>query len=91
MKNNPKISCLELFAGAGGLAKGIQLSGIQHNALIEWNKNACQTLTYNYSENLVYHTDIRSVQFDQFDNVDLVAGGPPCQPFSMEGENTKEI
>ncbi len=91
MKNNPKISCLELFAGAGGLAKGIELSGIQHNALIEWNKNACQTLTYNYSENLVYHTDIRSVQFDQFDNVDLVAGGPPCQPFSMGGKHQGNI
>ncbi len=91
MKNNPKISCLELFAGAGGLAKGIELSGIQHNALIEWNKNACQTLTYNYSENLVYHTDIRSFQFDQFDDVDLVAGGPPCQPFSLGGKHQGNI
>ncbi|MCT7960515.1 DNA cytosine methyltransferase [Laspinema sp. D1] len=91
MKNNPKISCLELFAGAGGLAKGIELSGIQHRALIEWNKDACKTLTYNYSENLVYHTDIRSFQFDQFDNVDMVAGGPPCQPFSMGGKHQGNI
>ncbi|MCT7968081.1 DNA cytosine methyltransferase [Laspinema sp. D1] len=91
MKNNPKISCLELFAGAGGLAKGIELSGIQHKALIEWNKDACKTLTYNYSKNLVYHTDIRSLQFDQFDNVDMVAGGPPCQPFSMGGKHQGNI
>ncbi|MCT7986535.1 DNA cytosine methyltransferase [Laspinema sp. A4] len=91
MKNNPKISCLELFAGAGGLAKGIELSGIQHIALIEWNKDACKTLSYNYSENLVYNTDIRLFHFNQFDNIDMVAGGPPCQPFSMGGKHQGNI
>jgi DNA (cytosine-5)-methyltransferase 1 len=87
MKKIPEISCLELFAGAGGLAKGIELSGIQHKALIEWNKDACQTLIDNYSNKLVHNVDIRSFQFDQFGHIDMVSGGPPCQPFSMGGKH----
>ena len=87
MKKIPKISCLELFAGAGGLAKGLELSGIQHKALIEWNKDACQTLINNYSDKLVHNVDVRSFQFDQFGHIDMVSGGPPCQPFSMGGKH----
>ncbi|MEL7359430.1 MAG: DNA cytosine methyltransferase [Cyanobacteria bacterium J06560_6] len=81
------ISCLELFAGAGGLAKGLGLSGVQHNAFIEWNKSACQTLEYNYKRELIYNTDIREFDFDRFGYVDVVSGGPPCQPFSMGGKH----
>lgn len=87
MKKIPEISCLELFAGAGGLAKGLELSGIKHKALIEWNKDACQTLINNYSNKLVHNVDIRSFQFDQFGHIDMVSGGPPCQPFSMGGKH----
>jgi DNA (cytosine-5)-methyltransferase 1 len=87
MKRVPEISCLELFAGAGGLAKGIELAGIQHKALIEWNKNACQTLADNYSSRLVHNIDVRAFQLDQVGHVDMVAGGPPCQPFSMGGKH----
>ncbi len=87
MKKIPEISCLELFAGAGGLAKGLELSGIKHKALIEWNKDACQTLINNYSNKLVHNIDIRSFQFDQFGHIDMVSGGPPCQPFSMGGKH----
>jgi DNA (cytosine-5)-methyltransferase 1 len=87
MKKISEISCLELFAGAGGLAKGLELSGIQHKALIEWNKDAYQTLINNYSDKLVHNVDIRSFQFDQFGHIDMVSGGPPCQPFSMGGKH----
>ncbi|NEO44935.1 MAG: DNA cytosine methyltransferase [Moorea sp. SIO4A3] len=82
-----KISCLELFAGAGGLATGIRLSGVQHKAFIDWNKNACQTLSHNYSHKLVHNIDIREFDFNQFGYVDMIAGGPPCQPFSMGGNH----
>jgi DNA (cytosine-5)-methyltransferase 1 len=87
MKKIPEISCLELFAGAGGLAKGLELSGVKHKALIEWNKDACQTLINNYSNKLVHNVDIRSFQFEQFGHIDIVSGGPPCQPFSMGGKH----
>lgn len=82
-----EISCLELFTGAGGLAKGVSLSGIRHKAFVEWNKDACQTLEYNYGKNLVKNVDVRRFKFDQFGNVDLISGGPPCQPFSTGGKH----
>lgn len=82
-----KLSCLELFTGAGGLAKGLDMAGIQHKAFIEWNKDACKTLANNYVNHLVHNVDIRTFQFEQFGCVDLVVGGPPCQPFSMGGKH----
>ena len=82
-----EISCLELFAGAGGLAKGVSLSGVRHRAFVEWNKDACQTLEYNYGKNLVKNLDVRRFEFDQFGHVDLICGWPPCQPFSMGGKH----
>lgn len=86
-----KMSCLELFTGAGGLAKGIELSGTQHKAFVEWNKNACKTLSYNYDDSIVHNTDIRLFDFSQFGYVDVVSGGPPCQPFSLGGKHKGNI
>ena len=83
----PKLSCLELFTGAGGLAKGLEKAGVQHTAFVEWNKDACITLANNYSAQLVHNVDIRTFEFSQFGHVDIVSGGPPCQPFSMGGKH----
>ena len=83
---NEIISSVEIFSGAGGLAKGIELAGATHEALVEWNSDACKTLRLNYSQELVYETDIRSFDFSNFDNIDVLAGGPPCQPFSLGGK-----
>ncbi|MBT9314566.1 DNA cytosine methyltransferase [Leptothoe spongobia] len=83
----PKLSCLELFTGAGGLAKGLEMAGVQHKAFVEWNKDACLTLANNYSAQLVHNVDIRTFKFSQFGHVDIVSGGPPCQPFSMGGKH----
>ncbi|MBE9062728.1 DNA cytosine methyltransferase [cf. Phormidesmis sp. LEGE 11477] len=82
-----EISCVELFSGAGGLAKGIELSGTRHKAFVEWNKDACKTLSYNYKKQIVYNTDVRLIDFKQFGPVDIVSGGPPCQPFSLGGKH----
>ncbi|NJN74095.1 MAG: DNA (cytosine-5-)-methyltransferase, partial [Limnothrix sp. RL_2_0] len=81
------LSCLELFTGAGGLAKGLDMAGIQHKAFVEWNKDACKTLANNYVNHLVHNVDIRTFKFEQFKFVDMVVGGPPCQPFSMGGKH----
>ena len=80
------INSLELFSGAGGLAKGIELAGAHHKAFVEWNADACRTLRMNYPPEIVHETDIRRFDFSKFSNIDVIAGGPPCQPFSFGGK-----
>lgn len=76
---------LELFAGCGGLAKGLELAGFSHAGLMELNHQACESLRLNFDPARVYEKDIKKVDFHPFDFVDVVSGGPPCQPFSLGG------
>lgn len=78
---------LELFSGAGGLAKGLELSGFDHAAFVENNSHACRSLAANFNETKVFHGDIRDFDFDALSGIGLVAGGPPCQPFSLGGKH----
>lgn len=80
------INSLEIFSGAGGLAKGIELAGACHRAFVEWNTDVCKTLRKNYSPDIVFETDIRNFHFSQYNGIDVIAGGPPCQPFSIGGK-----
>ncbi len=77
--------CLELFSGCGGLAKGLELAGFEHCAFVEFNKWACKSLRENFNPTLVHETDVRNFDFTSVGKVDVVAGGPPCQPFSLGG------
>jgi len=81
------ITSLELFSGAGGLALGMAKNGVIHEALVEWNKDAANTLIHNFDENIVYNIDVKDFDFSKFGHVDIVAGGPPCQPFSLGGKH----
>lgn len=87
---------IELFAGAGGLALAGSRSGFSHLSVIEWDKFACDTIRENQRRGVdhvanwpLVETDVRKVDFNQWrlDYVDLVSGGPPCQPFSMGGKH----
>ncbi len=80
------LNSIELFSGAGGLAKGIEIAGATHTAFVEWNSDACKTLRYNYNPEIVHETDVRHFDFKRFSGIDLIAGGPPCQPFSIGGK-----
>jgi len=82
-----KLTSLELFSGAGGLATGLLECGVEHSGLIEWNKHACATLRLNHGEKRVFNADVSEIDFKQFGKVDIVAGGPPCQPFSLGGKH----
>lgn len=84
---------LELFSGAGGLALGTHLAGFRHAALVEWSAAACGTLRANVQDQSIsgidhweiIQADAREMDFQGFGPIDLVAGGPPCQPFSIAG------
>jgi DNA (cytosine-5)-methyltransferase 1 len=80
------LKSIELFSGAGGLALGLEAAGFKHLGLVERNRDACQTIRMNRPMWNLLQNDIREIDFSNFGKVDLVAGGPPCQPFSMGGK-----
>lgn len=84
-KNEYKV--IELFAGAGGLAVGMEKAGLKCVALNEIDKWACQTLRNNRPNWKVLEGDIKSFDFSEYYNkVDVVTGGFPCQAFSYAGK-----
>jgi DNA (cytosine-5)-methyltransferase 1 len=80
---------LELCAGAGGQALGLEAAGFDHVDLVELDKHACATLRANRPEWKVTEIDLReyadSLRPNNLPRVDLVAGGVPCPPFSVAG------
>lgn len=72
----------------GGMALGLEEAGFEHQILIEFNSKACNTLMRNRPNWPVEETDIRAVSFKNLlGQIDLLAGGPPCQPFSLGGKH----
>lgn len=77
---------VELFAGCGGLALGLERAGFEPELVVEWDEKACETLRLNRSSWDVLRCDVRKIPWKRESvGVDLVAGGPPCQPFSAGG------
>jgi DNA (cytosine-5)-methyltransferase 1 len=86
---------IELFAGAGGLAIGVSRAGFDPLAVIEWDQWACDTIRENQACGIepVRHWPLHQSDVRKFDlaaireSIDLVSGGPPCQPFSLGGKH----
>ena len=84
------VRSIELFAGAGGLGLGSNLAGAIPQLIVERDRWCCATLRRNAAGQWPepFEGDIRSVDFRKFEEkVDLVTGGPPCQPFSLGGKH----
>jgi DNA (cytosine-5)-methyltransferase 1 len=87
--------CVALFAGAGGLALAASNAGFEHDAVLEYNHDACETIRANQRRGyeLVRHWpliegDVHDQDFQTWNGrVDMVSGGPPCQPFSIGGKH----
>lgn len=85
---------IELFAGAGGLALGLEKAGFKHIGLVEIDKSACETLKVNRPQWNVICEDIRDVSERNLESefnikkgsLDLLSGGAPCQSFSYAGK-----
>ncbi len=83
---NRTYNLVELFAGCGGLALGLEQAGFKSILLNEVDKHACNTLRYNRPDWNVVESDIADVDFTLIqDNVDVLTGGFPCQTFSYAG------
>ncbi len=89
------MNAIELFAGAGGLAMGVSLAGFSSKAVIERDRWSADTIRENAARDFplvsgwpLHEVDVRDFDFGSLeDKIDLVAGGPPCQPFSLGGKH----
>lgn len=88
------LKSLELFAGGGGLGIGLSHAGFKPEMVVEWDKWSCDTLRRNIERGFplvhdwnVVQGDVRELDFAQLNDIDLISGGPPCQPFSLAGKH----
>ena len=81
------LTSIEICAGAGGQALGLEMAGFCHIALIEYEQDYCNTLKLNRPEWNVICTDVKNFSGKPYrDKIDLLAGGVPCPPFSIAGK-----
>lgn len=88
--NNNQPTCLEICAGAGGQALGLEQAGFRHVALVEIEKQYCMTLRNNRPSWNVISEDVHYFSGTPYAGVDLFAGGIPCPPFSIAGKQLGE-
>ena len=85
-QNSFALTAVDLFCGAGGLSQGLHDAEIMPLLAIDNDVSAGVTYRSNFSEVELFDGDVRAVTFSDFKGkVDIVAGGPPCQPFSVAG------
>ena len=86
LNNATTYTSIELFAGAGGMALGMEKSGIEHLLLNDFDRYATQTLKKNRPQWNVIYGDVATIDFTPYKGVDILTGGFPCQAFSYAGK-----
>ena len=81
-----ELQALEICAGGGGQAVGLEAAGFSHAAAVEIDPHACRTLRLNRLDWRVIETDVHHLEGGEFPSIDLLAGGVPCPPFSIAGK-----
>jgi DNA (cytosine-5)-methyltransferase 1 len=81
-----KYRSIEICAGAGGQALGLEQAGFSHEVLVEIEPLACETLKHNRPRWNVLQGDLRRFSAKRYFGIDLLAGGVPCPPFSVAGK-----
>ena len=81
-----ELTCLEICTGAGGQSLGLEQAGFSHLAAVEIDGDACETLSLNRPEWNVIKKDVHAFSGADYRHVDLLAGGVPCPPFSIAGQ-----
>ncbi|MCL2825876.1 MAG: DNA cytosine methyltransferase [Eggerthellaceae bacterium] len=76
---------IEICAGAGGQALGLEMAGFKHAALVELDSEACETLRLNRPYWNILEMNVHNFSASQYADIDLLAGGVPCPPFSVAG------
>ncbi len=84
--SSPAMQCIDLFSGAGGLSLGLSQAGFVIRAAVECDADTCETYAAAHRRTDLCSADIRATSFRQYRGIDLIAGGPPCQPFSSGGK-----
>jgi DNA (cytosine-5)-methyltransferase 1 len=79
-------NAIELCAGGGGQALGLEMAGFHHVAAVEYEPHYCTTLRTNRPHWKVIEDDIRNFRSQDYSEIDLIAGGVPCPPFSIAGK-----
>jgi len=86
-----ELTCIEICAGAGGQALGLEQAGFAHSALVEIDPAACETLRINRGSRWkIIDGDVADIDGSEFRRADLLAGGVPCPPFSVAGHQLGE-
>ena len=88
--NNALLKCVEICAGAGGQALGLERAGFSHAALIEYEKDYCEMLRSNRPQWNVICKDVRDFSGRDYIGIDLLAGGVPCPPFSIASKQLSQ-
>jgi len=85
-----KLSCIEICAGGGGQALGLEKAGFEAKALVEIDPSSCETLRLNRPDWNVIEGNVREFSAKDYKGIDLFAGGVPCPPFSIAGQQLGE-